>query len=63
MTHAEALNMIIANSCSNPSSENPAINVYIITLCCTEMVVKAKPLSIAAPFEYEIISVEERGFN
>lgn len=56
MTHEEALNLILAQSCHNGPDEND-VRTFHITLHCVEMQVKAKLASTVDTIQYEIVDV------
>lgn len=59
MTHTDALNLILANCCSNPAPhKGEDVLMFDIELHCMQVTVYAKLVSTMNAIQYEIVSLE-----
>lgn len=57
MTHADALNMILANACPAQDHDDGS-RTFVLELHCVIMEVRARLASTVGSIQYEVISVE-----
>jgi hypothetical protein len=58
MDHTTALNLILANECSNPDVTSDYLRVFRLEGHCTSYIVKAHLVSTVGTIQYGITSVE-----